>query len=259
MRRARGLPPLLDTIVFSSVWVSLAAAFLTAACSLAMGVPISAAAVGLAFSGTLLVYNVDRLRDLDRDRITSPLRSRFVDRHGAGLALLTVAAGGSSIAFALAAGARSSLVLVPILGLGLLHRRIKHLTFAKAAYIAGAWVAVVVGVPVAIDRGADHVSWSAWVVGLAIFANAIASNVRDKEVAAARFGTRASLRAARLVSTVGVAVGLLAPAEIRPLAAVPFLTLCVLLPFRPTERYGLVAVDGALVAGAMASIAFALG
>lgn len=247
---------MLDAIVFSSLWVSLAAAGLTAACSLAMGVPISTAAVALAFSGTLVVYNVDRLRDLDRDRITSPLRSRFVDRHGAGLALLVVAAGGASSVSAIAAGARSGLVLVPILALGLLHRRIKHLTFAKSAYIAGAWVAVVVGVPAAIDLDTAHVGWTAVVVGLAIAANAIASNVRDKEVAAALFGARAALRVARGVAVAGLAAGLSAPEEVRSLAAVPLLTLCALMWFRPSERYGLVVVDGALLAGALLSISF---
>jgi hypothetical protein len=37
-----------------------------------MGVEIAPDAVGLAFSGTLVVYNLDRLRDLDGDRCSSP-------------------------------------------------------------------------------------------------------------------------------------------------------------------------------------------
>jgi hypothetical protein len=223
-----------------------------------MGVSVSVAAVGLAVSGTLVVYNVDRLRDLDRDRTTSPRRTAFVARHGAALSLLTVAAGAGSVAFAIAAGPRSGLVWVPILGLGLLHRRIKHVTFTKSAYITAAWVAVVVGLPVAIDPGAVRVAWTVGVVGLAIFANAVASNVRDAEVAAARFGTRAALQVARGIAAAGVAAGFAAPAEIRPLTAVPLATLFALLPFRRSERYGLVVVDGALLVGALASVAIAL-
>ena len=41
----------------------------------------------------------------------------------------------------------------------------------------------------------------------------------------------------------------------RPLAFLPGAVLAVLVPFRPTERYGLVAVDGALLAGALLAIA----
>jgi len=246
---------LLDTLVFSSAWVALAAAALAAAGSQAMGIPIAPAAVGLAFCGTLVVYNVDRLRDYDRDRETTPARSDFVARHGAGLSLLTVAAGVSSVYFAVAAGATAVLVLAPILGLGLLHRRIKHLTFAKSAYITAAWVGVVVGVPAAIDPRATHVAWTGGIFALAIFANAMASNIRDREVAAARFGTAAVLGVARGLAAAGIAAGCLAPGAARALVAVPIATFLVLLPFRQEERYGLYAVDGALVVGALGSIA----
>jgi hypothetical protein len=37
---------------------------------------------------------------------------------------------------------------------------------------------------------------------------------------------------------------------------VPLLTLAALVGFRPTERFGLVAVDGALLLGAAVSIAW---
>jgi hypothetical protein len=137
-----------------------------------------------------------------------------------------------------------------------MHRRIKHVTFAKAAYIAGAWVAVVVGLPVAVDPSAARVGGTAGGIGLAIFANAVASNVRDGEVAAARFGVRPALRTARGVAGAGVALGLAAPADILPLTAIPLATLLALLPFRRSEHYGLVVVDGALLVGALLSVAF---
>jgi len=83
-----------------------------------------------------------------------------------------------------------------------------------------------------------------------------AADARDGEVVAERFGMRAALRAARWIAGAGVALGLAAPAEILPLAAIPLTTLVVLLSFRPSERYGLFVVDGALVAGALLSVAF---
>lgn len=249
----------LDAVAFSSVWVAIAAAALAVACSLAMGVAPAGAVIGLAFTGTLVVYNVDRLRDVDVDRSTSPLRSAFVARNGGALALVTVAAAVAAVLFALAAGVRVWVVLVPILALGLLHRRLKHLTFGKSAYITAAWVGVVVGLPALADPTATRVAWAAIVTALAVFANAIASSVRDAEVAAAHFGAGPVLNVARALAALGVAVALGAPAPARSLAAVPLATLLVLLPFRPTERYGLLVVDGALLAGALVAAQIASG
>lgn len=247
----RSLIGMLDVLAFSSSWVAAAAAALTVACSHAMGVSAAWAAVGLAFAGTLVVYNLDRLRDLDADRATAPDRSAFVAKHGGGLALVTVAAAVGSLGFALAAGIRAWAVLVPILGLGLLHRRIKHLVFGKSAYITAAWVGVVAGVPATIDPAATQVTWTVGITASALFANAMASNVRDLEVAAARFGPRPALHAARAFALLGVVIAAAAPAPARSLMAVPAATLLALLLFRPGERYGLLIVDGALLAGAV--------
>jgi hypothetical protein len=248
----------LNPLAFSSLWVAAAAGALVVACSLAMGIPAAAPAVGLAFTGTLVIYNVDRLRDLERDRKISPLRSAFVERHRNALTGLTASAGIASLAFAIAAGVTACLVLAPVLALGLMHRRIKHLDFGKSAYITVCWVVVVAGVPVAVNPAAAHLGWVVPIIGCAAFANAIASNIRDFEVAAARFGVRPALFVARLFAAAGSVLGMWAPPVVRPLLAVPLATLAVLVPFRPSERYGLVWVDGALLAGALAAAAVSL-
>lgn len=248
---------LLDALVFSSLWVAAAAGALTAACSLAMGIPVAAPAVGLAFTGTLVIYNVDRLRDLDRDRATSPQRSAFVAKQAGRLTLLSCAAGLAAAGFALAAGPRAWIVLAPVLALGLFHRRLKHLTFAKSAYLTAAWIAVVAGVPAVIDPAATQIGWAAGIATCAIFANAVASNVRDLERAAARVDPRRVLDAARAVAAAGALIGAAAPAPARALLAVPLATLIALLPFRAGERYGLVVVDGALLLGALVTAALA--
>jgi hypothetical protein len=242
---------MLDALVFSSVWVASAAGALALACSLAMGIPAANPAVGLAFAGTLVVYNVDRLRDVERDRTTTPRRSEFIDHHGGGLALLAVGAGLASFAFAWSAGPRVWLLLAPVLLLGLFHRRIKHLTFGKSGYITAAWVAVVVVVPAAIGPDATAIGWAAAFTASAVLANSIACDIRDREVAAALLGERRALLVARACAAGGCLLGFFAPASARSLVALPLATLLVLLPFRPSERYGLVAVDGALLAGAL--------
>ncbi len=246
---------MLDALVYSSVWLALASAALLAAAAQSMGVAPPGAALGLAFAGTLVVYNVDRLRDLDRDRATAPDRSAFVAAHERALQGLTAAAALASLAFAVVAGVGALLVLTPVLVVGLANRRLKRFAWVKSAYLTAAWLAVVVGLPAALGRDPRDAGWVALVIGGAIFANAIASNLRDREAATVRVGPRASLLAACALAAAASAAALAGPASVRPLAAVPLATLLVLARFRPSERYGMVAVDGALLAGGLTALA----
>jgi hypothetical protein len=59
----------------------------------------------------------------------------------------------------------------------------------------------------------------------------------------------------RALAVLGVALAAVAPAPVRPLGAVAVATGVALLGFRATERYALGVLDGALVAGALASLA----
>ena len=247
---------ILEMLVFSSAWVAAAAGALCAAAALGMGLQPLLPAVAVAVAGTLVVYNVDRLRDLERDRATAPRRSAFVERHYGVLVGICVASLAVAASLVLALGPRAPAVLVPVLVLGLLHRRLKGIAYAyaKAVYITAAWLAVVVGLAAALGPSAARVGWVAAILGPALFANAAASSVRDAEAAAERLGPAPVLWTARISALLGVVLGALAPAPVRPLAAVPLLTLAVLLPFRPDERYGLLVVDGALLVGAVLAI-----
>jgi 4-hydroxybenzoate polyprenyltransferase len=257
----------LDALLFSSLWVAAAAAGL----ALATGEVLSGGAPGagasfladeiagpalLAFGGTLAVYGIDRLRDLARDRASAPLRSAFVERHQSALEWLAAAGGLAGAAGGLLAGASALCPLLPALPLALGHRRLKHLWAAKALYVTAAWVLVVVGVPAVTQRAAaGSVAWAAGILGLAIYANAVASNVRDAEAAAARFGPRRALGVARVFAAASALAALAAPAALRPLGLVGAATLVALLGFRSSERYGLGVVDGALLVGALAALA----
>jgi len=243
-----------DALLFSSLWVSLAAAALTAAAARTQGVaPVRVAA--LAGCATLVVYLIDRLRDLERDFQTAPERSAFVSSHR------TLLIGAAVLATCGALGLTATLpwqaLLAPVAAapVAFFHRRLKRLDLAKAAYVTTAWVAVTVGLPAGLG-GARHTLWVAAAIGLAVFANAIASNVRDDEAAAARFGTRRVLRVAYASAAGAAALPLLGPEPVRPLAAIGLLTGLALLGFRPSERYGLGAVDGALVVGGLVALAF---
>jgi len=248
------LTRLLDAVVFSSLWLAAAAAVLVAASSRALGAPVDPASAALAACGTLVVYNVDRLRDIRRDHVTAPERTRFVQTHRRALVALTVLAGVGSAALAARLGRGAALLLAVVLAVGLLHRRLKRAAFIKPLYVTAAWLAVVVGLPWYTAPQPLHTGWVLASLGCALLANAIASNLRD-EAGAARIGRVRALRVARGASLVGSVAALSGPPEVRALSAVPLATLAVLLPFHPSERFGLVALDGALLAGALLALA----
>ena len=240
----------IDALVWSGLWLAAAAAALVAASSRAMGIDPSPQIVVLAFAGTLAVYATDRLRDRVRDCGTAPERAAFAERHVVAIAALAASGGLVAAACALGAGCEVAALAALVAAFGLFHRRLKRWTVAKPAYLTFAWTAIAVALPAAHDSTARHSAWAGSVVGPTILANVALSNLRDVEGLAGRFGRVRTLRAAALILFAGLAVALLGPPGIRTLAALPLAMGAAVLGFRPSERYGGLAVDGALLAGA---------
>jgi hypothetical protein len=246
--------PALDALVWSSLWLAVAAAALTAAAARAMGVAAGGRVLALAFGGTLAVYVIDRLRDVARDRVTAPVRAAFVERHRRALLALAAAGAGAAVVAAVGLGPRALALAAVVGGLGLAHRRLKRSAALKPAYLTFAWTAVPVGLPAAADPAARHAGWAAAVVAAAVLANVALSNLRDREALAARLGPGRTRAVAGAVLLAGLAAAWAAPAAVRPLAALPLAMAAALLFFREGERYGAFAVDGALLAGAAAAL-----
>jgi 4-hydroxybenzoate polyprenyltransferase len=241
-----------DILAFSSLLPAGAAAAMVMAAAPALGVAIPWSSVGLAAAGTLVVYNIDRLRDVDRDRQTAPLRSRFVSRNRQRLQLLTLAA---------AIGGAASAALVPrtalwlcgaVLAIGLLHRRLKRFEIWKRIYVTVAWVAVTAGLPAVGSSGSSATGWL-----LAIYTAVIASNLAATALRGADRAEVSSTR--RLLPTRAIAVfaailAMVGPPGTRPLLWLPLAQLAGLAAFRPSERYSLVVLDGSLAIGALVSL-----
>jgi len=246
---------ILEFLAFSSLWVAAAAVALCAASARALGVPLDATTLALTACGTLVVYNIDRLRDTANDRTTSPRRTAFVERWESGLRAIVVSAALASAALVWHAGIEVLFVLAPVAALGLFHRRLKRFVWWKPFYVSGAWTAVVVGLPAAQFAEARHLGWVAIVIAATVLANVIASNLRDDEAPSVQFGPGVPLRLARGIAAAALLMALIAPEAVRPLGFVPLATLAALAPFHAGELYGLVAVDGALFLGAVAALA----
>ena len=245
---------LLDALVFSNLWMAAAAGALVAAASRAMGTAIRPEAVGLAFSGTLVIYNFDRLRDLRRDRHTSPDRSAFVAKYRGRLIGLIGAAAAASLYFGARVGWPAAVMLLPVLGVGLFHRRLKRFENAKIAYIAAAWTCVGFGLPAVLAPDAQSVQWVASILAVSMVANVIAFNIRDEGARVDRVERRCALQVARVCAAIGVLIGALAPSPSNALVAIPLATLLALVGYRPTERFSPLFIDGALLIGSIAAI-----
>jgi hypothetical protein len=247
----------LDALVFSNLWMAAALGAFVAATSRAMGTAIRPEAVGLAFAGLLVVYNVDRLRDLHRDRQSSPDRSAFIAEHEGRLIALSSVAAAASLYFGARAGWPAAVTLLPVLGVGLFHRRLKRFENAKILYIAASWTCVGFGLPAVLAADAQNLHWVAAILAVTMVANVIAFNVRDEATSTEQVRRPDALRVARVCAAIGVALGALAPSPSGALVAIPLATGLALTGYRPTERFSPLFVDGALLVGSLIAVALA--
>jgi len=241
---------LIDPMLFSGVWAACVALTLTLASGLALGLADwpSVPTLALSFAGTLAIYNVDRLRDLERDRVTAPLRSAWVEQNRRRLLGVTGVAFAICLALGLRAGPGVWILCGGCLAIGLLHRRLKRGRVAKVVYVTGVWVVVVVGLPtVAVGGSAmpERLPWVGGVMMLAIAPNLIASNLPADDLALSW------LWAARVLAACGVVLALLGPASVTALGLVPLAQGAALLSTRPSERYRLAVLDGSLLLGGL--------
>lgn len=239
-----------DALVDSGAWVALTAVALTAAAARALGQRPAGELLLMVGLGAFAVYSLDRLADRILDRGGKPRRNRFIGRH-AGLMLAgAVAAAGFAGVLALRAGVEVTLLMAAVAGLAALHLPLKHLPGVKPTYIAVAWLAVVVGLPVVIGRVPPvRALGELGPLGLALVANVLACDAADREAEARRLGTAAVWHLARVVAAAGVLLGVLDRGALRPLSLIPAATLLALLPRRADPEYTALWVDGALLVG----------
>ena len=242
----------IDLFIFSGICPAAVAVALVALCNQSLPTrpeTMPWLTLTLAGAGTFLIYNVDRLRDLARDRATSPARTAFVERNRRLLIGLCAGAAVTSAFCALSQPPLVWLLLSLAFLLGIFHRRLKGHPAFGILYVTLAWIIVVVGLPVAHGPHGSHLHGetllTAVTLGFVIAANLVGSELREAEPESS---TSTRLRTARLLALGGLLVSWLAPLPLLPVALA---NLAALLFFRPSERYGLGVLDGAILAGAL--------
>ena len=253
----------LEGLAFSSALAAGIGAMLSLVSSRVLDSSAPASAALLAAAGTFIIYNLDRLRDVQQDRSTSPRRTDYVSRNRLPLGL---SIGIVAVAFASTWWQTSPSIKLTCLAIGivgLLHRRLKGIAVLKTIYVAGAWVAACVGIPwLSAEHGVDGNRVAVWLAGIlfaSLAANVIASNLRDDEAALIRGSSRATLWFTRMVLVAAIGLALVAPSRLAPMVWIPLFEGLALVAYRPTERYGHLVVDGALGVGALACLAHLAG
>lgn len=245
----------LDALAFSSLGAAAIAAALVFAAAAPMGAGRPWRAAALAFAGTLVVYNIDRLRDLERDRSSCPQRTEFIDRHRAGLTALCAGGGAAAASLILTTGVATWALCGTVLLLGLLRHRLEGFPQLKTLYLTLAWVAIAVGLPAFGAPEVQRVPWVVVVFAGALGANVVAMGARGIDRFELGEAAHRTLRKAGGLALGGAVVALAGPVELRPLVWIPLAELAAILGFRPSERYALLVLDGALFAGALPAVA----
>ncbi len=254
-RSQGGWGPGLEALAYSSLGLGITAVGMMAACSLAMGARPRAELLALGLTGTLVVYTVDRLRDLPHDRLAAPRRTAFVLHYQRALRLQVGVAALVAAGLALHAGPRVAALAALVAGLGLAHRRLKSHSASKLLYVTLAWTTVTVGLPAVAEQTLRHVGWIALLVASTVSANVWLSSVVD---GGARPGSgRGAAGIALTLLLPGVLAGVLGPPALRPLLPMPAAMVLAAASFRPSERYAALAVDGAVLVGAAIATALA--
>ncbi len=244
---------LLDPLAFSGL-VAAGVAGLLVTVHLRLLAPATdatsaAALIGLACSGTFVVYGTDRVRGAARDRSVWPERAAFAERHARAL---RVAIGGAALAAVGCAWLQPPIVwgvCAAVAVLGFFHRRLKTRPAFKIAYLTAAWWAVVVGLPAVLPTSQVAPRTLATVsaaTALALFANLLASNSPR--------GPSRALWIARAAAVTGFGLALSGAPEARSLAFVPAAQAIGLAHSAPSERTRLWWMDGSLAIGSIATL-----
>jgi 4-hydroxybenzoate polyprenyltransferase len=243
-----------DAIAYSSGLATAVGAGLSLVSSRLLEADSASHWATLSAAGTFIIYNLDRLRDVERDRGTSPRRTAFIERNRRPIQGAVAIAAMIFAAACLVATRPIQALCLAIGAIGLFHRRLKEHAALKTLYVSLAWVASCVGIPwLAAGRPPDG-PWLAGILWLVLTANLIASDLRDDETQLPSARPRTILAIGLACTMAALALALMAPA---PMAAVAWIALVeglALVGFRAGERYGLLVIDGALLAGSACAL-----
>ncbi len=244
---------IINHLIYSSIFVSIVSSFLFAVTLFTFDKIIPINKVLLVFFGTLLIYNIDHLKDIKSDKVTNPERTDFIEKNKSLLKAIVVVSLLASTYLLFQIGIYKTLILIPAFFIGIFHWKLKKNKVFSILYITLSWTVVVTIFPLMGEfYSRKDLVLLTTIFGLVFMANAsvfVASEHGSKTVGRAVISSK-------IIVVIALVIALLLSTEMRPLAFIPALTLIALIYYKPDERYNLFIMDGALLVGGLLSVLY---
>ena len=241
---------LIESLAYTGTIAAMLAASIAIFTFLFLDSEINYILLVLIFCGTLVIYNLDHLKDIKSDKATNPLRVNFIINNKRLIYLITVLSMILSVLAVYYLGIKLiPIILLPFL-LGLIHRIIKNSPLFSAVYITLSWLMITVFLPAYLTDKPKEIIIISIIVGIFLFCNAYASSIRKKFYAKkyARYLLYLSLLNLLIILVLrGSYIGIL-PASI--------FTTMALSNYMDDENYEVILLDGMQLLGTILSILF---
>lgn len=241
----------INYLIYSSVFVSLISSILSIVCLFTLGNKISVDVTLLIFFGTLLIYNLDHLKDIGSDRFTNPERTKFIYKNELLLKTIVVISFAISTYLFFYIGIDMTSILIPVFVIGVFHWKLKNNQLFSIIYITLSWTVVVVIFPTlgVVDKN-NNLLLTAIIMGLSFLANATVFMASENKF------RHTTVLIAKVLVFIAVIVAILSPSQLKPFAFIPGLTFIALLFYKPVERYNLIYMDGSLLVGGILCVLY---
>ncbi len=204
----------------------------------------------LIFFGTLTIYNIDHLMDLNNDESTNPQRVNFIKNNKILIYIIITLSFIICSASVFVIDIKIILILVIPFVLGLLHRKLKSNSFFSAIYITFSWLIVTMLLPAYLSNKTNQILWIFIVIGILLLCNAYMSSLVQK------ISLINHIRFIVVLSLIPLIIILILKEKYIGLIPLSLFTTISLFNYKDKENYEQFYLDGLQLAGTVISILF---
>ena len=241
---------LIEFVAYTGTIAALFAVSISIFTFLFLGSAINHYLILLILCGTLVIYNLDHLKDINSDKSTNPKRVKFISENKLLIYFIT----GSSAFLSVLSVYMIGLQLIPLILLpflfGLMHRIIKNSPLFSAFYITLSWLMITVYLPAYLTDNPKEVITLSVVIGIFLFCNAYTSSIRRKPYA------EKYARYMLYLSVINLVIILVLRGSYLGIIPAALFTTMALTNFIDDENYELILLDGMQLLGTVFSIFF---
>ncbi len=241
---------LIEFLAYTGTIAAMLATSIAIFTFLFLGTGINYILLVLIFCGTLVIYNLDHLKDINSDKATNPKRVNFIINNKRLIYLIT----GISMILSVSAVYYFGIKLIPIIALpfllGIVHRIIKNSPLFSAVYITLSWLMITVFLPAYLTDKPKEIIILSIIAGIFLFCNAYASSIRQK------FYAKKYVRYLLYLSLLNLLIILVLRGSYIGILPASIFTTMALSNYMDDENYEVILLDGMQLLGTIISILF---